>query len=857
MKKIILSIMSFTLLFILVSCSSKVLVTFNSDGGTECESIEVEAGTTIVLPTEPTKEGHKFLGWYLNDVLFDETTVINRNITLVAKWDATKYNISYEIGEQANMSQDVVKQFDYGKGTTVKLPKPTKSGYVFKGWYENEQLVTSLTENRNYNLVAKWETAQTFEVILKVDGEVYDSLSAVEGETLKDAQLPTNPTKEGFDNNKYLTYAFDGWYLNDQEYDFENEIVTSDLVLNAKFNATHQTMIQVGSYNLPLTIKNHFEKKEEKTNKQTEFFDRTQSYLVGDDNNWQFLPNLIFLKHELDADGAITEQYEEVLCPNWEYNIVIYEYNPTTDKYDILVDNNDENVIDAIDNKTCEINFADKDSTLERAYLVKVSPKGLGTNQSANINDYTIEMKIEVVDGFNANNAKELAYINDRTDEYEQAWNQFKTLNNLQLNYAPTRVILHNDIKLTDKDVPSEFFYTAEDAKGAEDAERLYKTDDGKEYVIKLEGSLKDYSNIYLRNLHEGKQFTLSGNYFDINVSEFPLVIRERKDGIDKPCELGTVISHATLFKMNGDDTGRFDMNNIRIIGNSNRTELAFKGGGLILTKISDNYGTMYNNLTSQSFITYMSETSDKEVLIEKCKSYDAFNCFVYNWGHSNLKLLDCEMIGAGGPAIIQDHIYHNTDGTGGEQGKITIENCNIEAYVTGTEGWFTLVNASSVVPTIKGMDLLFNAMGRSFVKTGASNSQYTYMNLVLVNKSGNAQGLTGEKISGSTTIKQNDKAYTFDFGATNPIIKAMLESTFGVTAAFESSEGGYCYVNQIEQQTVLTEPTATGGYNILTNPYDETVKQHNMYKGDYLALYYNGMEIILGYFNAGQTYTE
>ena len=66
-----------------------------------------------------------------------------------------------------------------------------------------------------------------------------------------------------------------------------------------------------------------------------------------------------------------------------------------------------------------------------------------------------------------------------------------------------------------------------------------------------------------------------------------------------------------------------------------------------------------------------------------------------------------------------------------------------------------------------------------------------------------------------------------------------MLENTFGKTAAFESSEGGFGYA------------TATGILDIqnqqIVNPDD------NIYKGEYLTIYYNGMAIILGYYEAGQ----
>ena len=62
-------------------------VTFNSDGGSEVKRKRVAENGSVIEPTEPTKEGYNFLGWYLNDAEFDFNTKITSDITLIAKWE--------------------------------------------------------------------------------------------------------------------------------------------------------------------------------------------------------------------------------------------------------------------------------------------------------------------------------------------------------------------------------------------------------------------------------------------------------------------------------------------------------------------------------------------------------------------------------------------------------------------------------------------------------------------------------------------------------------------------------------------------------------------------------------------------
>ena len=62
------------------------IVTFDNNGGTEVASIQLDYGTKLTLPSNPTREGYYFLGWTLNGENFNNEVAITNNITLRALW---------------------------------------------------------------------------------------------------------------------------------------------------------------------------------------------------------------------------------------------------------------------------------------------------------------------------------------------------------------------------------------------------------------------------------------------------------------------------------------------------------------------------------------------------------------------------------------------------------------------------------------------------------------------------------------------------------------------------------------------------------------------------------------------------
>ena len=65
----------------------KYTVTFNTDGGSTINPVEVEEGQAVAKPEDPTKDDYNFVEWQLNGVAYDFTAAITADITLDAVWE--------------------------------------------------------------------------------------------------------------------------------------------------------------------------------------------------------------------------------------------------------------------------------------------------------------------------------------------------------------------------------------------------------------------------------------------------------------------------------------------------------------------------------------------------------------------------------------------------------------------------------------------------------------------------------------------------------------------------------------------------------------------------------------------------
>lgn len=148
--------------------TEKWTVDFDSNGGSTVGSVTVTDGDAIEAEPTTTKEGYKFVGWYLDGKLFDFDTIITKNITLTAKWEKETNNevskpekpvtVTYKVSFDSN-GGSTVKSQTVNKNFTAKEPTdPTRSGYTFLGWYNGTKKFDFSTKiTSNITLKAKWE----------------------------------------------------------------------------------------------------------------------------------------------------------------------------------------------------------------------------------------------------------------------------------------------------------------------------------------------------------------------------------------------------------------------------------------------------------------------------------------------------------------------------------------------------------------------------------------------------------------------------------------------------------------------------------------------------------------------------
>jgi len=157
-------------------------VTLNSNGGAINSGVitEYTYGVGAALPSDVTRHGYNFTGWYDNEnltgtAITDIGTTETGDKEFWAGWTNTDYDVTLNTNGGTIIAGNIT---GYESGIETVLPTEIeKTGYTFIGWYDNEDLsgdaVTAIGANEtgDKEFWAAWQ-ANTYTVIFNANGGI-------------------------------------------------------------------------------------------------------------------------------------------------------------------------------------------------------------------------------------------------------------------------------------------------------------------------------------------------------------------------------------------------------------------------------------------------------------------------------------------------------------------------------------------------------------------------------------------------------------------------------------------------------------------------------------------------------------
>ncbi|MBQ9382673.1 MAG: InlB B-repeat-containing protein, partial [Ruminiclostridium sp.] len=202
-------------------------VQFDTDGGSAVASQPVKPTEKVTKPSDPTKDGYTFKGWFAGDTEYDFDTPVTASFTLTAKWQINTYTVTFD----SNGGSAVEAQKVEYKKTATKPADPTRKGIAFLGWQlDGKDYDFAAPVTADITLVANWDI-EKFTVTFDSNGG--SAVPEQEVEKNEKAAEPADPTREG--------YTFKGWFSGDKLFSFGTKI-TADITLTAQWEINKYTV---------------------------------------------------------------------------------------------------------------------------------------------------------------------------------------------------------------------------------------------------------------------------------------------------------------------------------------------------------------------------------------------------------------------------------------------------------------------------------------------------------------------------------------------------------------------------------------------------------------------------------------
>ena len=175
-----------------------ITVSFNSNGGSAVANKSGDYGTAITKPTNPTKSGYIFEGWYRDVALTDAVVwpyTLVANETFYASWEAIEYTVTYFVGDGSHSGNPTTFTIE---DLPITLNAPTRTYYTGK-WidYYYGHDVTQITTIGNKVLTAAYAPI-VYSISYVLNGGVHSgNPTSFTVENLP-VTIPNAPTKTGY-----------------------------------------------------------------------------------------------------------------------------------------------------------------------------------------------------------------------------------------------------------------------------------------------------------------------------------------------------------------------------------------------------------------------------------------------------------------------------------------------------------------------------------------------------------------------------------------------------------------------------------------------------------------------------------
>ena len=293
-------------------------------------TLDVNYGSSFYV-APPTKIGHTFKGFYTEEngqgtQITDEYGYSINNysyeddLTIYPHFEVTNYTITYYNVEDAS-NPNTITSFTYND--TITFSNPTRDGYTFLGWYDNEDftgtVITSISNRTtSLSLYAKWE-ANIYNVYFESDGStsVYSYVKVTLDYSCDELTNTTTKLYTG-DTLTYPTatrtgYILEGWYTDStltNKYSFSGSI-TESFTLYAKWIPNSNNYTKTSSYN---SSSNYYSKN---VNNSSSYADTYATYFIIDKANTKMYYRnssssssyRIYFKVENITDGTTIKSY--------------------------------------------------------------------------------------------------------------------------------------------------------------------------------------------------------------------------------------------------------------------------------------------------------------------------------------------------------------------------------------------------------------------------------------------------------------------------------------------------------------------------------------------------------------------